>query len=457
MRTLFSTDSGRITNFCAIILLVSLCLTTSPWLFPKHLTEARTLTQADTSQDSTQAATRERLEEYEGIAVPGITAIESHEGSHIAPVMTNSEETGFDVAHETSALPGRGAGKAQITVMQGMAKATAHAASITEQLIKEPLPPNMRDRHLTTPGGGQPIYEKYQTADASTAVILIAGLIIFRLAMIARTSMKSARSTERKARKLQKEVKQLQEENAALVSKNKELEEYAYIASHDLRTPICGIGGLTEMLQEYLADYISSPQANPEVAANLCRIQERVTRMRALTQGILTLSNATAAPEHAAPVILTEFLESLRWDFALEDSQLELRSNVRAISVEPLYFQRIIENLVSNAIKYCGEHEAPHIIITLEAQRQSCRVSVSDNGPGIDPRFHNRIFTIFQTLARPAGSDSTGIGLAIVKKLVARHGGTVSLHSSVGNGATFSFDWPLANPVSRTAISERAA
>ena len=388
---------------------MSLCLTISPWLFPKHLTEARVITQSGTSQDSAQAATRERLEKYEGTAEPSITAIESHEGSHI------------------------------------------------EQLIREPLAPNMRDSRLTIPGGDQPIYEKYQTADASTAVILIAGLIIARLAMIARTNKKSASSAKRKALKLQKEVKQLEEANAALVSKNKELEEYAYIASHDLRTPICGIGGLTEMLQEDLTDYISSPLANPEVAANLCRIQERVTRMQALTQGILTLSNATAAPEHSAPVVLTEFLESLRWDFALEDRQLELRSNVRAISVEPLYFQRIIENLVSNAIKYCGKHDAPHITITLEAQRQSCRVSVSDNGPGIDPRFHNRIFTIFQTLARPTGSDSTGIGLAIVKKLVARHGGTVSLHSSVGNGATFSFDWPLARPVSRGAIPERAA
>lgn len=289
------------------------------------------------------------------------------------------------------------------------------------------------------------------------AGLIIKGLIIAFLVMMSRVSKEAVRHAELMTIDLQKKSERLAQTNVALSLKNEELEEYAYIASHDLRTPIRGIGGLTEMIEEDLDAYFVSPQANPDVAANLKRIHERVTRMHELTQGILTFSNATTTMDVSSPIILAQFAETLRCDFTLRDRFLDLRSDVKAITVEPVYFRRVIENLVSNAIKYHDNREEPRIHISIKGQGGNCRVSVADNGPGIDPKFHDRIFAVFQTLTSPHTPDSTGIGLAIVKKLVGRHGGTVSLCSSPGNGATFSFDWPLETTAPVNSPLERAA
>lgn len=303
---------------------------------------------------------------------------------------------------------------------------------------------------------------RQQSAEAQPTIILIAGLmiealIITLLLMMAKANKKAVRYAERMTNDLKRESARLAETNSTLTSKNEELEEYAYVASHDLRTPIRGIGGLTEMVEEDLEDYFVSPEANPEVAANLTRIQERVARMQELTHGILEFSNATADTEQSIPVNIQELTEALRCDFVLSDTQLDLHSDVAQISVEPMYFRRVVENLVSNAIKYHDSQQPLYIQINIEASGTMCRVSIVDNGPGIDPKFHDRIFSLFQTLADSKAPHSTGIGLAIVKKLVARHGGVVTLKSTPGNGATFSFDWPLAPTTSKSAPLEKAA
>lgn len=583
-----------------VVVLTSLSLTLSAWLFSKHQIDARMQAQFETSRDRTLAAISERMDKYEDALWAGVAALESHVGrlSHtdwqrvaetlniqgrypgingigvidrvaeadlpaflaqqrrarpdfnvfprhphpnkmpitfIEPVAPNAAAVGLDVAHETkrrtAALLSRDTGLAQITgpitLVQDAGKTSGflfyapfysgdhpqtleerqaqfagavYAPFVVHQLMEGVLSRNLRDIQISIRDGDTIIFDEHETAGANTdpkplftetvginlygrqwildmrtdlafrqqhagakpIAILIAGLvievlIIALMVMMSQANKKAVRYAERMTIDLKEKSESLTQTNAALCLKNEELEEYAYIASHDLRTPIRGIGGLTEMVEEDLEEYFRSPEANPDVAANLKRIHERVTRMHDLTKGIMAFSNTKAGLETSPPIILAEFTETLRCDFSLQDQRLDLRSDVETIMVEPVYFRRIIENLVSNAIKYHDNREEPRIVISIKDQGRSCRVSVADNGPGIDPKFHDRIFAVFQTLTQPHSPDSTGIGLAIVKKLVARHGGTVSLHSSLGQGATFSFDWPLEIATPVNVLSEKAA
>lgn len=301
-----------------------------------------------------------------------------------------------------------------------------------------------------------------QQADTTPTAILVAGLmieglIIALLFLMARANAQAVSYADRVTRDLRASSAQLADSNQALCAKNEELEQYAYVASHDLRTPIRGIGGLTEMIEEDLEPYFSSNSANPDVADNLKRIHERVARMQDLTQGILDYSQLT--PDHAQslPAQICDLAQGLRTDYALAEEQLELTSDVPQIATEPLHFRRVVENLVGNAVKYHDRVEPLRIAIAITAQNGRCRVDVQDNGPGIAPEFHDRIFAVFQTLGTKNKIESTGIGLAVVKKLVAQVGGDVTLSSSLGQGATFSFDWPLDSGAHPTPLRKEAA
>ncbi|MDC0738477.1 CHASE domain-containing protein [Cognatishimia sp. SS12] len=224
---------------------------------------------------------------------------------------------------------------------------------------------------------------------------------------------------------------------------NEELEQFAYVTSHDLKTPIRGIGGLTEMIQEDLEEYFASPKANPDVQTNLNRIMNRVDRMNELTRGVMEFSRIGRSAKHADPFSLPDFVDTLLSDFSLSKNQILLISDIEEITFDPMNFRRVVENLVSNAVKYHEDLSKLFVTITVHRKGDMCSVSVKDNGPGIDPRFHERIFDMFQSLKSGEGQDGTGIGLAIVKKSVELHGGTVRITSDIGAGAEFCFDWPL--------------
>lgn len=303
---------------------------------------------------------------------------------------------------------------------------------------------------------------RQQHSEAKPTVILIAGLmieglIIALLVLMARANQQAVQFADRVTADLKRESAKLAQTNQILSAQNDELEEYAYVTSHDLRTPIRGIGGLTEMLEEDLEPYLASAEANPDVGENLKRIQERVTRMHELTQGILDFSQITSLEAQSRPVDIIDLGQTLQCDFSLSDTQFCLQSDVEQIDEEPVHFRRVVENLVGNAIKYHDRKLPLKIEIVIRAKGDFCHVSVIDNGPGIDPKFHERIFAVFQTLSPPDTANSTGIGLAIVKKLVARHGGQISLSSTPGKGATFSFDWPLHKNAVVTSPNEKAA
>lgn len=273
--------------------------------------------------------------------------------------------------------------------------------------------------------------------------LLIEGLIIALIVMMARTNRKAIAYARKVNAELRVESARLEETNRKLAAANEDIEQFTYITSHDLKTPIRGIAGLTELLEEDLAEYLASDDANPDVAANLELIRERVRRMSSLIRAIMEYSRIGVDSNESAPVRIAELIDGMRADFGLSDVALKLESDRTWIDVKPGDFHRVLENLVGNAVRHY-EGEAPlEILVTIESVGEIVRVTVEDNGPGIDPRFHDRIFDVFQTLRTAETPESTGIGLAMVRKAVEHHGGSVRVISRPGEGAAFIFEWPL--------------
>ncbi|MEP1518673.1 CHASE domain-containing protein [Ascidiaceihabitans sp.] len=296
---------------------------------------------------------------------------------------------------------------------------------------------------------------RLQNSYAQPTIILLAGLTIEGLIIVLLIMMSRANAySERYADKV---TAQLKLQTQDLKNTNQELEQFAYVASHDLKTPIRGIAGLTEMIREDLEGYFASPSNNPEVGHNLDRIMDRVARMNALTQGIMELSKTGTDAADQPKLELQEAVDALVLDFELDQTAIKLNTRVSSIAFDPFNLRRILENLIGNAIKY---HDGKRpLLITLEAAQADdrCRISIHDNGPGIDPRYHTRIFNMFQTLRLNGAAESTGIGLAIVKKAVERHGGRITVISPPEGGVLFAFDWPLFGSPSPTHLQKKAA
>ena len=286
-------------------------------------------------------------------------------------------------------------------------------------------------------------------------VILVGGIVIEVLILTLLVMM--ARAHHRAVAYADRVTEDLQRERRKLIRTNEELEQFTYATSHDLRTPIRGIGALAEILKEDLDDIPAATAANPALTRNIDLILDRVLRMNDLITGIIEFSRVGRYSDDAPPLVLEELATSLAADFGLRPGQVELWSAVSRVDTDPLSLRRVIENLVGNAVKYHHDRERLEITITCEDVGEALAFSVADNGPGIDPRYQERVFGMFQTLRAPDDPESTGIGLAIVKKAVEVHGGRVSLVSSPGHGASFRFDWPKAPRKTTARKSDLAA
>lgn len=280
--------------------------------------------------------------------------------------------------------------------------------------------------------------------------IIIEGLILSLLILMARANTNAVAYAD-------KVTEELRVEQEKLVKSNEELEQFAYAASHDLKTPIRGIGGLTEMIKEDLESYLSSPDANPEIGMSLDLILDRVERMNSLTNGIIEFSRIGTQRENGCPLVLSEVAASIVLDLQLKPHQVVLQSAVDVIHADPIGLRRVLENLIGNAVKYHDAIADLKIVIACTETPNAFEFSVSDNGPGIDPRYQQKIFSMFQTLRTGDAPESTGIGLAVVKKAVEAHGGEVSIKSDFGQGAAFHFQWPKRSTLDLEENAEIAA
>lgn len=276
-------------------------------------------------------------------------------------------------------------------------------------------------------------------ANNEPLIILLAGLFINALLFALFTSISRS---QRQAHVIAEDLtKELRVNSKRLEESNVELERFAYVASHDLRTPLRGIADLAEYIEEDLADHLSSPSANPDVVTNLGRLNGQVNRMDALIKGILDYSRIGGGDNEVHPFSLDAAISTVATDLGLTPSQVELRGESSWVVPAGIYLEQVLQNLLVNAVAH-HHLELEHVKVTVTAVQVDDRlaISVADNGPGIEPRHHGRIFDLFQRLED--ASEGTGIGLSIVKRVVESHGGEIHVSSRAERGTTFAFSWP---------------
>jgi PAS domain S-box-containing protein len=233
-----------------------------------------------------------------------------------------------------------------------------------------------------------------------------------------------------------KTEKKLEEYAAKLERSNKELDQFAYIVSHDLKAPLRAIINLSQWLQEDLDSVITDDSRK-----NLDMLKNRTFRMEALISGILEYSKigrTKVAPELVdLDDLVADVLDSL---LPPQHFTFEVSKMPKLVTQRILLFQ-VFSNLISNAIKYHDKEKGLVRISSSETQNEYL-FSIEDNGPGISKEFHEKIFIIFQTLQSRDKVESTGIGLTIVKRIIEEQGGKIWLDSEVGQGTKFTFQLP---------------
>ncbi|MES2295537.1 MAG: PAS domain S-box protein [Pseudomonadota bacterium] len=222
-----------------------------------------------------------------------------------------------------------------------------------------------------------------------------------------------------------------------LSSANEELTNFAYVVSHDLKAPLRGIGSL--------ADWLSTDYAalfNDEGKEHMRLLIKRVHRMSALIDGILQYSRVGRVKEALVTVDLNKLVADVVDLLAPPTSMtVSVAACLPSIVAEPTRIEQVFQNLISNAIKYMDK-EAGTVHVECADQGQFWCFSVQDNGPGIEQRHFERIFQLFQTLAARDKIESTGVGLALAKKIVEMYHGQIGVESTVGAGARFWFTLP---------------
>ncbi len=227
--------------------------------------------------------------------------------------------------------------------------------------------------------------------------------------------------------------------NQEIMSANKELNDFAYVVSHDLKAPLRGIGSLASWLS---TDYSEVLDENGRRQLEL--LLDRAKRMEGLIESILQYSRVGRLREEKVKVDLNELVASTVELLAVPSSITVTVDELPTVVGERTRLAQVFQNLIGNAAKFMDRHEGGRIEVSSSDEGEFWKFAVADNGPGIDPKYHEQIFRIFQTLSGRDDTDSTGIGLTLVNKIVEMQGGRVWVESKAGEGVTFFFTLPKA-------------
>lgn len=233
------------------------------------------------------------------------------------------------------------------------------------------------------------------------------------------------------------ELSQKNEELEKYITSNTELEKFAYIASHDLREPLRSIVGFAQLIQKRNADKLDK-----ESSEFLEKVIDSGQRMNLLIHGLLDYSKVTSAGRAFDQVNMLNVLEKVRSDIQaqMEESKAELIvTELPEVNGDELQLRQLLQNLVSNGIKFSRANIRPVIQVRAEKNKDIWTFAVQDNGIGLDMRYKEKVFQIFSRLHTSDKYHGSGIGLAVCKRIVERHGGNIWLDSTPGKGTTVYF------------------
>ncbi|MFN8012299.1 MAG: ATP-binding protein [Holophagaceae bacterium] len=234
--------------------------------------------------------------------------------------------------------------------------------------------------------------------------------------------------------------RELEERAEALARSNADLEQFAYVASHDLQEPLRMVSSFTKLLAKRYAGKLDQD------ADDFIRFaSEGAETMQAMIRDLLAFSRLNAPGAQPRPVALDEALDAalLNLKVALDEAAPVIRrAPLPTVSGEPAQLAQLFQNLLGNALKFRDRSRPLEIEIGATREGSFWRCTVKDNGPGIDPKYQEQIFTLFQRLHSKGEYPGSGIGLAFCKRIVQRHGGRIGVESAPGAGATFFFTLP---------------
>lgn len=249
---------------------------------------------------------------------------------------------------------------------------------------------------------------------------------------------------------------------AKLEQSNRELQDFAFVASHDLQEPLRKIQAFGDLLHYEYGAYLPEPAQE-----YLHRIQNAAARMKTLINDLLAFSRVTTKAQAFVSVNLNEIIQDILIDLETHIQQVAAQIEVGhlpTIDADPLQMRQLFQNLLSNSLKFHHADRIPHIklhaeILALQssldknAETRVCQIMIQDNGIGFDEKYLHKIFTIFQRLHYRDEYEGTGIGLAICRKITDRHGGSITASSIVGEGATFIVTLPICQLIENPACA----
>ena len=215
-----------------------------------------------------------------------------------------------------------------------------------------------------------------------------------------------------------------------------DLDQFAYVVSHDLKAPLRGMYNVLTWIEEDCGHELSE-----KMQKYMIKMRGRIERMESLITGLLEYSKIGRSVDPVEEVDVREMVYDITEAIVPREFSISIPEKMPILVTEKLKLEQVFSNLISNAVKYNVSTEGK-IDINYHENEDNYLFSISDNGTGIEPEYHEKIFKIFQTLRERHEEESTGIGLAIVKKIIEDRKGEISLISEKGKGSTFNFTWP---------------